>query len=98
MLLSAIADRDEAGNITRSYAVIIDVTEHREAEAAARRSEVQEEIIRAQEEMLRALSTPLVPLDQGAVLMPHVGPVDRARASGPARRARWWSSRWSSTG
>lgn len=78
--------------------MIIDVTEHREAEAAARRSEVQEEIIRAQEEMLRALSTPLVPLDHGAVLMPHVGAVDRARASGPARRARWWSSGWSSTG
>lgn len=80
VLLSAVADRDAEGKVVRSYAVIIDVTEMRRTEAAARRSAVQEEIIRAQEEMLRALSTPLVPLGGGAVLMPLIGAIDRPRA------------------
>ena len=65
VLLSAVADRDAEGKVIRSYAVIIDVTEMRRTEAAARCSQVQEEIIRAQEETLRALSTPLVPLGGG---------------------------------
>ena len=60
--------------------VFRDVTERRHAEEAARRSAMQEEVIRAQEEMLRALSTPLVPLGEGLLLMPLVGTVDRARA------------------
>jgi rsbT co-antagonist protein RsbR len=80
VLLSAVCDRDAAGNVVRSYAVLIDVTDLRRAEAAARQSAVQEETIRAQEEMLRALSTPLVPLGGGAVLMPIIGAVDRPRA------------------
>ncbi|HEY0138715.1 MAG TPA: PAS domain S-box protein, partial [Nannocystis sp.] len=80
VLLSAVADRDAEGKVVRSYAVIIDVTEMRRTEAAARRSQVQEEIIRAQEETLRALSTPLVPLGGGAVLMPLIGAVDGSRA------------------
>lgn len=80
VLLSAVCDRDAAGNIARSYAVLIDVTDLRRAEEMARQSAVQAETIRAQEEMLRALSTPLVPLGAGAVLMPLIGAVDRARA------------------
>jgi PAS domain S-box-containing protein len=38
-LLSAIAERDEAGNVLRSLAVIVDVTERRRAEEALRESE-----------------------------------------------------------
>lgn len=60
--------------------VFRDVTERRRVEEAARKSAVQEEIIRSQQELLRALSTPLVPLGRGAILVPLVGAVDAARA------------------
>ncbi|UQA62518.1 PAS domain S-box protein [Polyangium aurulentum] len=60
--------------------VFRDVTERRRAEEAARRSAVQEELIRTQQDLLRALSTPLVPLGYGAILVPLVGSVDAARA------------------
>jgi rsbT co-antagonist protein RsbR len=60
--------------------VFRDVTERRRAEEVARRNEMQSELIRVQQEMLRALSTPLVPLGDGTLLMPLVGAVDGARA------------------
>jgi rsbT co-antagonist protein RsbR len=60
--------------------VFRDVTERRNVEEAARRSALQEELIRSQQELLRALSTPLVPLGRGAILVPLVGAVDAARA------------------
>jgi rsbT co-antagonist protein RsbR len=60
--------------------VFRDVTERQHAEETARRSVMQEELIRAQQDMLQALSTPLVPLGEGMILMPLVGSVDRARA------------------
>ncbi|MCJ8282213.1 MAG: PAS domain S-box protein, partial [Rivularia sp. ALOHA_DT_140] len=40
-LLSAIADKDDRGNITRTLAVIIDITERKKAEAALRESEAR---------------------------------------------------------
>ncbi|MDX1545420.1 MAG: PAS domain S-box protein [Rhodothermales bacterium] len=39
VLLSAVSERDEAGRVVRSLAVIVDVTERTRAEAALRRSE-----------------------------------------------------------
>ncbi|MDI1478071.1 PAS domain S-box protein [Polyangium sp. y55x31] len=80
VMLSAIADRDEEGNTVRSQAVLTDVTERLAAERAAQAAAAQEETIRAQREMLRAMSTPLVPLGDGVLLMPLVGTVDSARA------------------
>ncbi|MDI1445039.1 PAS domain S-box protein [Polyangium sp. 6x1] len=80
VMLSAIADKDEAGNVVRSQAVLTDVTERLAAERAAQAAASQEETIRAQREMLRAISTPLVPLGDGVLLMPLVGSVDHARA------------------
>ncbi|MDC3952557.1 PAS domain S-box protein [Polyangium jinanense] len=80
VMLSAIADRDEAGNVIRSQAVLTDVTEQLAAERAAQAAAAQEETIRAQRDMLRAISTPLVPLGDGVLLMPLVGTMDSARA------------------
>jgi PAS domain S-box-containing protein len=81
VMLSAIAERDATDKVVRSQAVLIDVTERRHAEETTRRGAMQEELIRAQQSMLRALSTPLVPLGEGMLLMPLVGAVDRARAT-----------------
>lgn len=50
------------------------------AREALRRSAVQEELIRAQEASLRALSTPLIPVSDRVVVMPLVGSINRARA------------------
>ncbi|MDI3283612.1 PAS domain S-box protein [Polyangium sp. 15x6] len=80
VMLSAIADRDDAGNVIRSQAVLTDVTERLAAERAAQAAAAQEETIRAQREMLRAISTPLVPLGDGVLLMPLVGTMDSTRA------------------
>ena len=44
-LLSAIADKDDNGNITRTLAVIIDITERKKAEAALRESEARFKIM-----------------------------------------------------
>ncbi|HSN99814.1 MAG TPA: PAS domain S-box protein, partial [Candidatus Nanopelagicales bacterium] len=60
--------------------VFRDVTARRRVEEADRRSALQEETIRTQRDLLRALSTPLVPLGKGVILMPLVGAMDAARA------------------
>jgi len=56
-----------------------DVTELRTAERA--REALQEQIIAAQRAALRELSTPLIPLAEGVVVMPLIGSMDSARAS-----------------
>lgn len=78
--LSAIAERDASGKTVKSQAVLLDVTAWRAAERAASEAARQEEVIAAQREMLRALSTPLVPLGDGMLLMPLVGTIDAGRA------------------
>jgi rsbT co-antagonist protein RsbR len=59
---------------------LIDVTARKMAEEAERRNAAQAEVIRAQEDMLRALSTPIIPLGEGALVMPLVGRVTGERA------------------
>ncbi|KYF76125.1 anti-anti-sigma factor [Sorangium cellulosum] len=54
-----------------------DVTELRRAEAE--RAALQEQMIHAQEATIRELSTPLIPLDAGILVMPLVGRLDRVR-------------------
>ncbi|WP_437738412.1 PAS domain S-box protein [Sorangium sp. So ce1335] len=54
-----------------------DVTELRRAEAE--RASLQEQMIHAQEATIRELSTPLIPLDAGILVMPLVGRLDRVR-------------------
>lgn len=79
VMLSAIADVDPRGKRI-SQAVLIDVTERLASEREAHKVAMQEEMIRNQQEMLRAISTPLVPLGDGILLMPLVGNIDSARA------------------
>jgi rsbT co-antagonist protein RsbR len=58
----------------------VDVTARRQAEEARRLSEAQARIIEAQVEALRALSTPLIPLDEGILVLPLIGRVTEDRA------------------
>ncbi|MBK9263676.1 MAG: PAS domain S-box protein [Polyangiaceae bacterium] len=56
----------------------LDVTDRMEAERD--RAEAQAAIIEGQREVLRQISTPLMPIAEGVIAMPLVGPVDRERA------------------
>jgi len=60
--------------------VFRDITERKQADEAVKRAAVQEEIIRTQAATLREVSTPLIPVSDGVVVMPLVGAVDQVRA------------------
>lgn len=70
--------RDRDGRFYAVASISTDITAHKLAEAENRR--LQDEIIRVQEDTLRALSTPLMPIAKGVVVMPLIGTLDRARA------------------
>ncbi|AUX33279.1 MULTISPECIES: PAS domain S-box protein [Sorangium] len=68
---------DASGEIVLLIAEGYDVTELRRAEVE--RAALQEQMIHAQEATIRELSTPLIPLDAGILVMPLVGRLDRVR-------------------
>ncbi|WP_437729753.1 PAS domain-containing protein [Sorangium sp. So ce1335] len=70
--------RNERGEVVGVGGVVREDTDLRRAEAE--RTALQEQIIAAQQETLRELSTPLIPLADGVLAMPLVGTVDGARA------------------
>jgi anti-anti-sigma regulatory factor len=70
--------RDTMGRVRGVCSVSTDITSVRRAERENRR--LQDEIIRVQEVSLRALSTPLLPIAKGVVVMPLIGNVDQSRA------------------
>ncbi|WP_434040791.1 MULTISPECIES: PAS domain-containing protein [Sorangium] len=70
--------RNERGELTGVGGVVREDTDLRRAEAE--RAALQEQIIAAQQEALRELSTPLIPLADGVLAMPIVGTMDGARA------------------
>ncbi len=70
--------RDSQGNITHYQGVVLDVTAQKQAEAE--RERLQDEIIEAQRETLKELSTPVIPVMDGILVMPLVGSIDTMRA------------------
>ncbi|MRG97726.1 PAS domain S-box protein [Polyangium spumosum] len=72
---------DDAGNVAGFQAVGIDVTDRRLAEDHALRNEVlRAELIAAQEQALRELAAPLIPIADDVLAMPLVGRIDEKRA------------------
>jgi PAS domain S-box-containing protein len=78
MHVTAFLVRDEQGRGTARCAILRDTAPARQAEEERRR--LQEEVIAAQRAALQELSTPLVPIAEGVVVMPLVGAIDAARA------------------
>jgi rsbT co-antagonist protein RsbR len=73
-----LLDRD--GEVVGVLGTYANITERRRAEEAIRQSNMQQEIIAAQQSALRELSTPLIPILEGVVAMPLIGAIDSARA------------------
>jgi PAS domain S-box-containing protein len=55
-----------------------DITGRKEAEKE--REQLQQEVIQAQQEAIKELSTPVIPLMEGVIVMPLVGSIDTLRA------------------
>ena len=70
--------RDASGQPQWMGGVVRDVTEQQRADEE--RLALQEQLINAQQVALRELSTPLIPLDDGVVVMPLIGSIDTQRA------------------
>lgn len=70
--------RDDAGEVVAVCGIVNDLTQIRSAERE--RAALQQEMIEAQQRALLELSTPLIPVAPGVLVMPLIGAVDRARA------------------
>lgn len=68
--------------LSRQHVCLVfdDVTSRKQAETALVNAKLQEEVIRAQEAALAELSTPLLTVGNGVVVMPLVGTIDSRRA------------------
>jgi rsbT co-antagonist protein RsbR len=60
--------------------VVLDITDRKQAEEAIRQSQIQQEIIQAQQATLEELSTPLIPISDTVMVMPLIGSMDSRRA------------------
>jgi PAS domain S-box-containing protein len=70
--------RDAEGKIIGASAITRDITERKLSEQE--RASLREELIRTQELLLAELSTPLIPIKEGIVVMPLVGAMNEKRA------------------
>lgn len=69
---------DEAGHPLRMMGVVQDITEQKQAEME--RNRLQQEIIEAQQQAIQELSTPIIPVMSGVIIIPLIGSVDSMRA------------------
>jgi rsbT co-antagonist protein RsbR len=76
--LTAFPLRDGAGRTIGAASIMRDISAQRELEAEQRL--LQEQVIAGQQATLRELSTPLINIAHGVVIMPLVGAVDTSRA------------------
>jgi rsbT co-antagonist protein RsbR len=60
--------------------VLLVITDCKQAEEAIRQSQIQQEIIPAQQATLEELSTPLIPISDTVMVMPLIGSMDSHRA------------------
>ncbi len=71
---------DGQGGVWGVLVLCHDVTEQHAASEAKRRSMEQEVLIAAQQAAIRELSTPLIPVADGVVVMPIIGTIESTRA------------------
>jgi rsbT co-antagonist protein RsbR len=61
--------------------VYLDISARKRAEEALRRAAASESTLATQDEIIRALSCPLIPFGKGALLMPLIGEINHGRAT-----------------
>ncbi|MDC0722329.1 PAS domain-containing protein [Nannocystis bainbridge] len=71
--------RSDDGTPIGLRGVTMDETDIKQAEGQRVEMRMREEVIRAQDEALLALSTPLIPIDEETVVMPLIGALDPRR-------------------
>jgi rsbT co-antagonist protein RsbR len=69
--------RDDAGELLAICGIVNDITPLRQAEHE--RTALQQRVIASQREALAELSTPLMPVAEGVLVMPLIGGIDRRR-------------------
>ena len=69
------------GGALDAVVLIRDITERSRAEATEKERRVQEEVIRAQAEILASLSSPIIPISDEVVVVPLIGDLDVARVA-----------------
>jgi anti-anti-sigma regulatory factor len=77
-----LPNRDELGAVVNSFNSITKAlieSEEKRIEAQKEQAKLQEEIINRQAMAIEALSTPLIPLYEGVVVIPFVGELDSQR-------------------
>lgn len=77
LLTSKVPVRNSQGKLTGFVGVGRDITERKQAEELARQ---QREIIEAQQEILREVSTPIIPIMEQIIVVPLIGNIDTSRA------------------
>lgn len=70
--------KDNDGNIRQVVVMHQDVTDRKQAEAE--REQLQQQVIEAQRQSLQELSTPIIPLMDGMIVMPLIGAIDTRRS------------------
>ncbi|WP_437590908.1 PAS domain S-box protein [Sorangium sp. So ce1000] len=70
---------EEDGRMVRVTSAV-DITAQKRAESTLRESFAREQVIRAQAELLAEISTPLLPIAPGVLVMPLIGQVNAERA------------------
>jgi PAS domain S-box-containing protein len=76
--LTSFVISDAAGQLTSIVNTVRDITQYIEQEE--QQKALKEQVIAAQQATLRELSTPLIPLAQGVLVMPLIGAIDSQRA------------------
>lgn len=71
--------RIAAIDVTEAIVVLRDVTERKRIAAETEQKRIREEMLRAQAEFIRELSTPLIPITGEIVILPLVGALDVQR-------------------
>jgi rsbT co-antagonist protein RsbR len=79
-----MAIKDEAGEVQHFATIARDLTLQKEAEAE--RTRLQQEIIEAQQQALRELTSPVIPVMDGVIVLPLIGSIDSQRAQDIMRR------------
>lgn len=80
-LITAAVRHDTDGNVLGFQGIGRDITMQNQAREEAERASRQEQVIEAQRDVIRELSTPLLPLSDGVVMLPLVGTLDSVRSA-----------------